>query len=548
LNGGLPPVDGRIELMRSMCDSILAGFFRPILQNASRARLLLGAVLLAAPLHAAQAPALLRKYIILENALTHVDEAAVALKGGSVQERTKDLPHLIVLWTPSAGTREEPTSAEVYLGYRGSSSPVQAQVKIDVAGDHFTGEVTFPTANGYQGGSWRFSGPLAACGGRGEFTAIGTGLQRQGRTQVWTVFDNGKMWLSRAWVPPGPEPVRGIFIFGNGLGNDERIAVIDDWWLTFCRLHRFALVATAFYGSTDAATLQNQISEVGRASGHPELDRAPILFTGHSNGGEMAWEYNAAHPNRVIAFTVSKGGYYPTTHIDAAAMHNPAILIIGADDTSVRINAILGLFAENRPDNAPWALAFEPNAGHNFGRTAHLWLPFLEWAVQARLPRVSAVQGDGSPAKLASIDPKTGFVVAHRALKDGEEPIMPATSFKGALDETSWLPNEMLAMAFLAFNTPRSDLDPTMDSESGLLHANDRLRLGVARFDSKTWEAVRLFVNGRVVAILSPEKPGVTIAVGRPGVYCAVAVGVPRAGGPVRLAGPLSWIVAPADL
>jgi len=51
---------------------------------------------------------------------------------------------------------------------------------------------------------------------------------------VWTVFDNGKMWLSRAWVPPGPEPVRGIFIFGNGLGNDERIAVIDDWWLTFC--------------------------------------------------------------------------------------------------------------------------------------------------------------------------------------------------------------------------------------------------------------------------------------------------------------------------
>jgi len=86
-----------------MCDSILAGFFRPILQNASRARLLLGAVLLAAPLHAAQAPALLRKYIILENALTHVDEAAVALKGGSVQERTKDLPHLIVLWTPSAG-------------------------------------------------------------------------------------------------------------------------------------------------------------------------------------------------------------------------------------------------------------------------------------------------------------------------------------------------------------------------------------------------------------------------------------------------------------
>jgi hypothetical protein len=318
-------------------------------------------VLLAASLNVAQASALLRKYIILEDALTHVDEAAAALKGGSVQERTKDLPHLIVLWTPSAGTREAPTSAEVYLGYRGSSSPVQAQVKIDVSGDHFTGEVTFPSANGYQGGSWRFSGPLAASGGRGQFTALGTGSQRQGRTQVWTVFDNGKLWMSRAWVPPGPEPVRGIFIFGNEQGNDERIAVIDNWWLTFCRLHRFALVATAFYGPNDARTLQNQISEVGRTTGHPELDRAPVLFTGHSNGGEMAWEYNAAHPNRVIAFTVSKGGFYPTTHIDAAAMHNPAILIIGENDTSVRINAIMGLFAANRPDNAPWALAVEPN-------------------------------------------------------------------------------------------------------------------------------------------------------------------------------------------
>jgi hypothetical protein len=125
-------------------------------------------VLLAASLNVAQASALLRKYIILEDALTHVDEAAAALKGGSVQERTKDLPHLIVLWTPSAGTREAPTSAEVYLGY-------------------------------------------------------------------------------------------------------------------------------------------------------------------------------------------------PTTHIDAAAMHNPAILIIGENDTSVRINAIMGLFAANRPDNAPWALAVEPN-------------------------------------------------------------------------------------------------------------------------------------------------------------------------------------------
>ena len=334
---------------------IFAALCRRVSPNTSRIRLLLGSVLLAASLNVAQASALLRKYIILEDALTHVDEAAAALKGGSVQERTKDLPHLIVLWTPSAGTREAPTSAEVYLGY-------------------------------------------------------------------------------------------------------------------------------------------------------------------------------------------------PTTHIDAAAMHNPAILIIGENDTSVRINAIMGLFAANRPDNAPWALAVEPNIAHGFGRTAHLWLPFLEWAVQARLPCAPAAPGDGSsPAGLAIIDPATGFVVAHRALKGGEEPIMPAASFKGALDETSWLPNEMLAMAFLAFNTPRSDLDLTMEPASGVLHANDRLRLGIARFDPHAWKQVRLLVNGRVVASLSPEEPEVTIGVSRPGIYCAVAVGAPSAGGPLRLAGPLSWIVGPSD-
>ena len=282
----------------------------------------------------------------MENALTPVDEAKVAQNDGSVQEHSKDLPHLIVFWTPATGTDEAPNLEEVYLGYSGHGGPaVKARGRIEVVGDQFTGDVTLPAENGYQGGSWQFSGPLAASGGRGQFTATGTAPLRRGRTKVGTVYDAGRSLKLRAWVPPGPEPVRGLFIYGNGWGNDDRLVVIDDWWLAFCRLHRFALVATGFYGPDDGATLQSQLSEVARACGHPELESAPILFTGHSNGGDMAWEYNAAHPERVIAFTVSKGGSYSTKLIGDTAMRNPAILILGENDTPERIRAIIGLFA-----------------------------------------------------------------------------------------------------------------------------------------------------------------------------------------------------------
>jgi len=75
-----------------------------------------------------------------------------------------------------------------------------------------------------------------------------------------------------------------------------------------------------------------------------------------------------------------------------------------------------------------------------------------------------------------------------------------------------------------------------------------RFSLPDARTGGGTSTALRLLVNGRVVASLSTEEPEVTIGVSRPGIYCAVAVGAPSAGGPLRLAGPLSWIVGPSDI
>ena len=100
----------------------------------------------------------------------------------------------------------------------------------------------------------------------------------------------------------------------------------------------------------------------------------PSWFTGHSIGGQIAYEFNAWKPERVIALTVSKGGNYLTWQASARARANPAVICGGEKDLEYRVASIHRLFDDNRPEGALWSVEFEEGEGHSFERSVPLFL------------------------------------------------------------------------------------------------------------------------------------------------------------------------------
>ena len=410
-----------------------------------------------------------------------------------------------------------------------------------------TGEVRLAGTVSVAAGMWHFSVPFSTESDEGAFNGEQSGHQIAGVARVLSVYDvdggpNGRSL--RAWIPPGSKPVSGIFIWGNGAGGDSREEVTHDAWISFCRLHRFALVATAFYDQLmdgpDGACMDQQLAAVEKLSGHSELKRAPVIFTGHSNGGQMAWEYNAAIPERVIAFTISKGGSYPTQYISAAAWRNPAIFVVGGTDTVGRQRAIMGLFDRHRPKGAPWAVAIEPDTTHDFGRAQHLWLPFFEWAVETRLP--AETQEPVKTHVLRPVDLTRGWYVIFRDRR-GEPAIGPASKITAPIANTCWLPNWELVLAYVGFTAIQNPLVLTIKPDRGAFRANDLLTLKVTAFGSSPWRKVQIVVDGAVVGGVSPERPQLSVSVPTPGVYTACAIGQRMATDARIVSGPVSWVV-----
>src|SRR6187551_307440 len=76
------------------------------------------------------------------------------------------------------------------------------------------------------------------------------------------------------WVPPELQTVKGIVVWGNGAGADERSAAWAPWLQNFARVHGFALIGTSMWGNlagTEINTWDTHINALATQSGHPEL-------------------------------------------------------------------------------------------------------------------------------------------------------------------------------------------------------------------------------------------------------------------------------------
>ena len=173
------------------------------------------------------------------------------------------------------------------------------------------------------------------------------GASAQGQVFDYTTDSRG----TRMWMPPGLQTVKGILIYGNGAGADERSAASAPWLRQFAQHHGFALIATSMWGNLsggEITTWDAHLTALASASGHAELTNAPWAPVGFSNGGQMSYGFNALRPEKTIAFITNKGCCYNNLLPPEASLKTPGILIAGELDTAVRRDNIRSLFDNNR--------------------------------------------------------------------------------------------------------------------------------------------------------------------------------------------------------
>ncbi len=266
--------------------------------------------------------------------------------------------------------------------------------------------------------------------------------------------DNFTKAAYRFWSPPYDRPVRGVIVLVPGLSGDGRGMLSAPDWQALARKYRLALVACFLQGNdyydamngTGDALLQ-ALKEFAEKSGHAEIAQAPLLLYGESAGGQFDYDFVLWKPERVMSFVVNKGGYYDRESADSRTCAVPGLFFLGLKDSDLRIKAITGIWTEGRKRGALWALAPQPNSGHEFSKTAAVARPFFEAVLKNRLPDDAVAAGDAPAMKpMQENQGWLGDLTTHEIRDDSSE--------SDANHTQAWLPDQSSATAWKAFVSP----------------------------------------------------------------------------------------------
>jgi dienelactone hydrolase len=277
--------------------------------------------------------------------------------------------------------------------------------------------------------------------------------------------------LTRLWIPPNTETVRGILIFGNGAGGNSTDAANNPIYQRFGEIFNFAVIGTGlwenFSNPGEIAVWDNHLAALAAASGHPELVHAPYAPIGLSNGGQMSYGFNALRPEQVIAFIANKGCCYNDYLPSEDALHTPGLLIAGELDTQLRRDSIRGLFDDNRPRGALWSWVEEENTGH-----AHtddeIVLPFMAEAIRLRYPS-DELPSETSGVSLRALNEQDGWLADQSTWTSGLVDVASYANYIGDKSTAGWLLDENMAQLYRAFATYDKPASLQLSSSTVLL-------------------------------------------------------------------------------
>jgi hypothetical protein len=338
------------------------------------------------------------------------------------------------------------------------------------------------------------------------------------------------------WLPDPARPARAAIV----LGSKE--AALREDLQAFAAANNLAIAGIEGFdldmAGRDGPAIDADLKALGAMSGHPEMERAPLFLTGHSMSGQIAYEYNAWRPERVVAFTVNKGGNYRTWQASDRARANPAVLCGGETDTDHRVASIRRLFDGNRPFGALWSVEIEEGEGHSFVRSLPLFLLHFQHALDQRLP-VGATS-------IRPVDQRRAWLADNSTWHGGIAKIFPAAGFKGDSTHLSWLLDGDVAYVYRGVATYGNPLVLARTADHGVAYfADEPVVLECTDFGNDEWKSVALYDGAARIATLTRGKPRVTLKPQKLGVHAGVLVGE-RPDGSQRTSWPVAWIVRPA--
>lgn len=263
------------------------------------------------------------------------------------------------------------------------------------------------------------------------------------------------------WLPPGDQPVRAVIVHQHGCGEGAEMsgetAALDLHWRALALRHHAALLSPHYMAGTNNCRIWcdprqgsetaflRALNDLGKASGHPELESVPWCLWGHSGGGFWASLMLEAYPERIVGVFCRSGtatlaaekGEIPKPRYRQQAYLVPVILNPGMKEKDeANFNgawdASWKFFQQFRSNGAPVAFAPDPFSSHDCRNSRLLAIPFFDACLRLRLPEL----GD----RLKTLDRARGFV--------GDWQTGEIKSALGSESALSWLPDSTSAQAF----------------------------------------------------------------------------------------------------
>ena len=342
---------------------------------------------------------------------------------------------------------------------------------------------------------------------------------------LWTVADAARAETQTAevtfgerslsvsvWYPDGVPVIRGVLAFTGGQGSggsaDTRGVIDNPFYRRFAESLGFAVLGNQFKGSyTDAANgpgqaLLDALAKLAAESGHAELEHAPLLVHGFSNGGYFSFTFTQWAPGRVIAFCLNKSGFAraPLTKPFLAV---PGVLFWGANEPRDNIPTVVhSLVQQGRQQHALWAELKEWDQGHSDGEVERVSLPFFAEMVAARYSK------DKTPLKgvvpLIALDEASGWLGDHGdASIESDLPVIARfAAYSGDKAAASWLPSEGIANLWRGFVT-KNPIALAAPASGGQLDASEPLQLQAA--DLAAGQSVGFLDGARQLATVAAD-------------------------------------------
>ena len=197
--------------------------------------------------------------------------------------------------------------------------------------------------------------------------------------------------------------------------------------------------------ASGAAALPPLLQRLAQESGHEEVSDAPLLFWGHSGGGNVATTYAGRLPERTLAFVRYHSGTGLNGDLSVVSKIPALFLVGGRDDGPIFIDGAERLWKSGRVVGAPWTLAIDPDATHggeeHLKKAEDLTFPWITAVVRQRL----SADGGG----LRAVNDGSAWLGNNRT---GEAAAYG--TFPGSKSEASWLPDELSARGWRALSGP----------------------------------------------------------------------------------------------